>query len=74
MTKVVRPKMTSHIDLLTRTFCRRNWRGVSDTSRQDGMSAARQRLRRFGRATILRTCSAADYYVNATVSMNYDPL
>lgn len=37
------------------------------------MNAARQMLRRFGRATILRTCSAADYYINATMSIKSDP-
>ena len=37
------------------------------------MNAARQRLWRIGRATILRTCSAADYYINATMSIKSDP-
>ena len=62
MTKVVRPKMSV-----------RNCRGVSGTSRQAGMNAARQRLRRFGRATGVRRRSAAAYSITATLSVVPDP-
>ena len=33
----------------------------------------RKRMRRFGRATWARTCSAADYSITATISINSDP-
>ena len=72
MTKVVGLKMTLCVDRLTRTFWRRNWRGVSGTSRQVG-NVARQRLRWIGRATGVWTCSAAGCCINATVSMKSDP-
>lgn len=39
-----------------------------------GMSVARQRLRWLGRTTGVRTRSAADYCISATVSMKSDPL
>ena len=37
------------------------------------MNVARQISRRFGRATVARTRSAADYYINTTVSVGSDP-
>ena len=39
-----------------------------------GMNAARQILRRLDRAMGTRTCLAADYYINATISIKSDPL
>ena len=39
-----------------------------------GVNEVRQRLRRFGRATGARIRSAADYCINATVSMKAEPL
>ena len=52
----------------------RNLRGVSDTSRQGGMSAARQRLWRLGRAMEARIRFAASDCIVRTVSFGPDPL
>ena len=38
------------------------------------MNVARQILRRFGRVTVARTRSAADYSITATISVVPDPL